>query len=311
MNRTLKSNVCLLGTAIIWGFAFVAQRDSMDTIGPFMYSAIRMLLGSLTLVPIFLIGDRIRAKKHPDERSIEEKKASMKTLFTGGIIAGLVIFFAANLQQVGLVSTDAGKTAFITTLYILLVPMFGLFLKHKANRNNWIGAVIGAAGLYFLCVTTELTIARGDFLVFIGAFCWAFHILVLDHFAPKVDVSKLICIQFLVSGIISLIIAFIVEDGNTVSGIIQCAPSLLYTGIMSSAVAFTLQGLGQKHANPTTASIILSTESLFGAVSGFLVLHEMMTGRELLGCALMLAAVIIAQLPTKEERAAETTQQQD
>ena len=168
MNKTFKSNICLLGTAVIWGFAFVAQRDSMDTIGPFMYSAIRMFIGSLALIPVFIVGDRIKSKNADAEyhRSIEEKRNGRKVLFKGGIAAGVVIFFAANLQQVGLVYTNAGKTAFITALYILLVPIIGMFLKHRTNINNWIGAVIGVAGLYFLCITTEFTIAKGDVIVF-------------------------------------------------------------------------------------------------------------------------------------------------
>ena len=307
MNKTFKSNICLLGTAVIWGFAFVAQRDSMDTIGPFMYSAIRMFIGSLALIPVFMAGDRIKKKNADAEyhQSIEENRNGRKTLLKGGIAAGVVIFFAANLQQVGLVYTNAGKTAFITALYILLVPIIGMFLKHRTNINNWIGAVIGVAGLYFLCITTEFTIAKGDIIVFIGAFGWAAHILIVDHFAPKVDAAKLICVQFAVAGFISLIVSLVTED-STLAAAVDCAPSLLYTGIMSSAVAFTLQVTGQKYANPTTASIILSTESLFGAVSGFLFLNETMNGRELIGCALMMAAVIIAQLPAKKKPAEAT-----
>lgn len=304
MSKTFKSNICLLGTAIIWGFAFVAQRDSMDTIGPFMYSALRMFIGALALIPVFMIGDKLKKKnnKAGDQKDIENKRDSMQTLIKGGIATGVVIFFAANLQQVGLVYTNAGKTAFITALYILLVPIIGMFLKHKTNINNWIGACIGVAGLYFLCITTEFTIAKGDIIVFVGAFGWAAHILIVDYFAPKVDAAKLTCLQFAIAGIISLVVSLVTED-NTFIAAIECAPSLLYVGIMSSAVAFTLQVIGQKHANPTTASILLSTESLFGAVSGFLFLHETMNGRELLGCVLMLAAVIIAQIPAGKKSA--------
>lgn len=306
MKKTFKSDICLLGAAIVWGFAFVAQRDSMDTIGPFLYSAIRMFLGSAALVPVFLITERIknsRIKASPDEIA---KKESKKALIKGGIAAGIVIFFAANMQQVGLVSTDAGKTAFITALYILLVPIMSIFMKHKTNINNWIGAVIGAAGLYFLCVTAQFTIAPGDIIVFIGAFGWAAHILIVDHFAPKVNAAKLTCLQFLVAGFISLIVSFIVED-NTFAAAVACAPSLLYTGIMSCGVGFTLQVVGQKNANPTTASILLSMESVFGALAGFVFLNETMTGRELAGCILMLAAVIIAQLPAGK-RGGKTTE---
>lgn len=295
MSKQIKSNACLLGTAIIWGFAFVAQKDGMNSIGPFLYSAIRMLIGSATLAVMFIAGDRIKGKTHAEENTF-----SKKTLLTGGAIAGIVMFFAANLQQVGLVYTNAGKTAFITELYILLVPIIGVFLKHKTNINNWIGAVIGAAGLYFLCVTTQFTVAAGDIIVFIGAFGWAAHILVVDHFAPKVDIVRLMCIQFLISGVLSLIVAMLTEE-IILSDILSCSSGLLYTGIMSTALAFTLQGIGQKNANPTTASILLSTESFFGTVCGFIFLHEVMSGRELIGCILMLTAVILAQLPSKHK----------
>ena len=299
MKRTFKSDICLLGAAIVWGFAFVAQRDSMDTIGPFLYSAIRMFLGSLALIPVFLVTDRIKNSKNTV--TAVQKKDSQKALIKGGIAAGIVIFFAANMQQVGLVSTDAGKTAFITALYILLVPIMSIFMKRKTNINNWIGAVIGAAGLYFLCVTSQFTVAAGDIIVFIGAFGWAFHILIVDHFAPKVNAAKLTCVQFVVAGFISLIVSLIVED-NTFAAAVACAPSLLYTGIMSCGVGFTLQVVGQKNANPTTASILLSMESVFGALAGFVFLNETMTGRELAGCALMMTAVIIAQLPVMHRK---------
>lgn len=301
MKRTFKSDICLLGAAIVWGFAFVAQRDSMDTIGPFLYSAIRMFLGALALIPVFLITDRIKNRNSENHVTAAQKKDSQKSLIKGGTAAGIVIFFAANMQQVGLVSTDAGKTAFITALYILLVPIMSIFMKHKTNMNNWIGAVIGAAGLYFLCVTSQFTVAAGDIIVFIGAFGWAVHILVIDHFAPKVNAAKLTCAQFVVAGLISLVVSFIVED-NTFAAAVACAPSLLYTGIMSSGVGFTLQVAGQKNANPTTASILMSMESVFGALAGFIFLNETMTGRELAGCALMMTAVIIAQLPTMNRK---------
>lgn len=299
MKQTFKSDLCLIGAALVWGFAFVAQRDSMDTIGPFLYSAIRMFLGSAALVPVFLITDKIKNENRETPETAQEKQQSKKALIKGGLAAGVVIFFAANMQQVGLVSTDAGKTAFITALYILLVPIMSIFMKHRANLNNWIGAVIGAAGLYFLCVTAQFTVAAGDIIVFIGAFGWAAHILIVDHFAPKVNAAKLTCLQFIVAGFISLIVSFIVED-NTFAAAVSCAPSLLYTGIMSCGVGFTLQVVGQKNANPTAASILLSMESVFGALAGFIFLNETMTGRELTGCILMLAAVIIAQLPVKK-----------
>ncbi len=352
MSKSFKSNLCLLTTAVIWGFALVPQRDSMDVMGPFMYSAIRMFLGSAALVPIFIIGDRLKKKNRvgheasengalPDaetmgrsacqavsgqavqEREVHSRAAGDcavhrpavfsstqgKNLIKGGVIAGIIVFFSVNFQQAALISTSAGKTAFITALYIVLVPIFGIFLKRKANINNWIGAFLGAAGLFFLCVTSDFTIAAGDITAFAGALGWVAQIYVIDYYAPKVDAAKLISIQFFVGGVLSLAAAFALET-NTVDAVISSIPSLLYTGVMSSGIAYTLQAIGQKNADPAAASVILSTESLFGALSGFIFLNEVMTGRELLGCVLMMAAVIIAQLPVrkKAERYTEKTE---
>ena len=300
MNRTFKSNLCLLGTALIWGFALVAQRDSMSVMGPFMYSAIRMFLGSAALVPVFIISERIKERSCGEERAAEQAKASGRTLLKGGIIAGIVVFLSMNLQQVALVSTDAGKTAFITALYIVLVPIIGIFLKHRTNINNWIGAGLGVAGLFFLCVKSDFSVATGDILLLAGSLGWAAQIFIIDHFAPKVNAAKLISVQFFVAGLLSLTVALITET-NTIEAVISSIPSLLYTGIMSSGIAYTLQAVGQKYANPATASVLLSTESLFGALAGFVFLNEVMSGRELLGCGLMMTAVIIAQLPARKK----------
>ncbi len=302
MSKKITSNIFLMGTAIIWGFAFVAQRDSMGTMGPFMFSGIRMLLGSLTLVPIFMFADSRRRKRGEfDKITAEDRAEGRKNLTKGGIAAGIIIFIAANLQQVGLVTVDAGKTAFITALYILLVPLCGIFLKNKTSVLNWIAAIIGAIGLYFLCITDGFSIAWGDLLVLIGAFFWAFHILVFDRFAPKVDVFKLVSIQFLVAGVISLLVALATET-NTLAAIWEEAPNIAYAGMLSSAIAFSLQGLGQKHANPTVASVILSTESMFGAIFGAIFLHEVLAGRELLGCILMMVAILLAQIPSPKDK---------
>lgn len=291
MNKQIKSSACLLATAIIWGLGIVIQKDGMGSIGPFLYSALRMLIGSVTLCVMLLVNDKLHGKVSVDKTSQPDK-----TLYIGGIVTGILMFFAANLQQIGLVYTNAGKTAFITALYMLLVPIIGILLKHKTNINNWIGAVIGAVGLYFLCVTTQFTVTTGDVIVFIGSFCWAAHILAVNHFAPKVDVIRLMCIQFIVSGIMSLAAAVFTEE-IILADILSCVPGLLYTGIVSTALASALQGIGQKYAHPTTASILLSTESLFATICGFIFLNEVMNGRELIGCILMLLAVILSQLP--------------
>ncbi len=296
MNKTFKGNMYLLGAAAIWGFAIVMQRSSMSVMGPFMYSAIRMFLGSAALVPVFIIKDKISNTNLENVK----KKTSKRDLLKGGAAAGVVIFFAMNFQQTALVSTEAGKAVFITALYIVLVPVIGIFLKRRANINNWTGVALGAAGLFFLCVTSDFTVKAGDMLVVACSIGWAAHIYIIDYFAPRVNVAKLTSLQFFVAGLLSLIAALIAET-NTVDAVISSIPSLLYTGIMASGIAYTMQAAGQKYANPTTASVILSTESLFGAVAGFVFLNEMMNARELLGCVLMMAAVIIAQLPVKNK----------
>lgn len=351
MNKKIQSTIFLTLTAMIWGFAFVAQRSGMDHIGPFLFSGLRMLLGSLALIPIILITEKFSgAKKESlkrmdsgsdsenesgsdsgnkhengkesetdeisslkenqntfltldyEESTLLARQQSRKDLLRGGFACGFIVFFAANFQQVGLVFTTAAKTGFITTLYIVLVPLSGLFLKHKVGLNAWIGVAVATFGLYFLCITEKLTISFGDFVVLIGAGFWAAHILCMDHYAPKVSVPKLICLQFLVSGVLSLAISFFREE-ITWTSIVQATPALLYVGIFSSAIAFTFQGLGQKHASPTAASIILSTEAVFGALGGVIVLQEVLSSREWLGCLLMFVAVVITQLPSRLSKA--------
>ena len=302
MNKTLQSTICLFSAAIIWGSAFVAQRSGMDDIGPFYFCALRSLIGSLALVIVFLLTDR-KASLHktaddPAARLAleKERRQERRTLLRGGLICGCVIFIAMNTQQIGLVSTDAGKTGFITALYIVLVPIFGIFLKHKTGITTWTGALLGAVGLYFLCVKDGFSIQPSDLIILAGTLFWALHILCVGHFAPKVNVIKLTASQFFVAGIISLVIAVFREpiSWNALTG---SSIAVLYTGIMSTGVAFTLQALGQKNANPTAASIIMSTEGLWAVVFGFLILGEKMTERELIGCGFMLVAVIISQLP--------------
>ncbi|MBK5246222.1 MAG: DMT family transporter [Peptostreptococcaceae bacterium] len=302
MNKKIKSTIFLMLTAIIWGTAFVAQREGMSSIGPFMFSALRMYLGTLTLIPIIYITlYRKKLSRNYIPLSACEEKAANKLLIQGSLWCGVIIFFAANFQQVGLVSTSAGKTAFITTLYILLVPIIGIFLKRKLHWYIWLAVAMGTIGLYFLTITSSLTIAFGDLVILIGAFFWALHILCMDYYAPKVMVTKLIAIQFFISGTLSLIVSLFTEP-FLYEGLVGAMPTILYTGVMSSGLAFTFQGLGQKDANPTTASIILSTEALFGAIAGYLFLSEIFTQREFLGCVLMFSAIIISQLPTKADK---------
>lgn len=293
-KNKLKGNFFLLITSLIWGSAFVAQRVGMDYVGPLTFTAIRFWLAVAALFPVMIILDKKNLLEKPKETGEDGKK----TLIKGGLACGVILFAASVFQQFGLVFTTAGKAGFITALYIILVPLLGLFLKHRPGTKSWIGVLIGTVGLYFLTITESLTIAKGDFIVLIGAFFWASHVLIIDHFSPYVDGVKLSIIQFTVCGVLGTIAMFIFENPS-VDSIMSAAIPILYAGVMSAGIGFTFQVLGQRHTSPTVASLILSLESVFSAVFGFLLLREIMSGRELLGCALLFGAVIISQLPSK------------
>ena len=314
MNNTIKSTSILTLTAMIWGFAFVAQRSSMEYVGPFFFTGVRSLLGGLTLVTFLLIQNRIHAKnklEQPQSRDTPPKLNTANALYrknmiTGGCVCGLVLFSGTNFQQVGLVFTTASKAGFITTLYIVLVPILGLLLKHKTHWNTWLGVLLAAIGLFFLCISETFDILPGDMIVLVGAGFWAIHILVIAHFIKHVDAVHLSCIQFFVCGVLSLVIMFFADNyfspEISTQSVIDVIPAILYSGILSSGVGFTLQAVGQKYANPTVASIVMSTEAVFSVIGGFLILGERFTPREFMGCVLMFAAVILAQLPLSPKR---------
>lgn len=298
MNKSVKSTILLLMAAIIWGSAFVAQRSGMDSIGPFYFCAIRSIIGSGALFVVYLITKKSSAET---QQTKEEKQKENKLLLKGSLVCGLVIFCAMNSQQMGLVSVDAGKSGFLTALYIVLVPLIGIFLKHKTSLFNWVGAGLSVIGLYLLCITTEFKIEGGDAILLIGALFWALHILCINHFAPHLNVVKLNALQFFIAGIISLVIAFFKEP-ISMDAVTGAAVAILYTSIGSTAIAFTLQAMAQKYASPTAAAITMSTEALWAVVFGFIILGETLTTRELTGCIFMLAAVIISQLPPPKSK---------
>ena len=287
-NREMKSNMLLMLTAAIWGFAFVAQRVGMQYVGAFTFNGVRFALGSISLVPLIIYFKNKKTAEQPEE-------AASASALIPGIIAGSVLFFGASLQQAGLAYTTAGKAAFITGLYIVLVPLLGIFLKQRVGLNTWLGVVLAVSGLYFLSVNEDFTIAFGDLLEIIGAFFWAIHILVIDHFTKKVDALKLSCVQFVMCAVLSIITAFIFED-ISISGISQAAIPILYGGLLSVGVAYTLQVVGQKHAKPSHAAIILSMEAVFAALGGALLLKENLGVRGYLGCALMFAGMLLTQV---------------
>lgn len=288
MTKELRSSFLLLLTAIIWGFAFVAQRVGMDHLGAFTYNGIRFALGSLSLIPVI----KIFAKPNKYDRNNDED--NNRLLIKCGLMAGSVLFIAATLQQIGLIYTTAAKAGFITTLYIVIVPILGLFIKQKVSLNIWIGAIVATLGLYFLSINENFTIGFGDLLQLISAVFWAIHIILIGFFTKKANSLKLSSMQFATCSILSFLCAFIFEDIN-ISSIIDAAVPILYGGIMSVGIAYTLQVIAQKHAKSSHAAIAMSMESVFAAIGGILLLGEKIPGRGIMGCFLMLLGMIISQ----------------
>lgn len=290
-KKELRANLLLLLTAAIWGFAFVAQRVGMQYVGAFTFNAIRFAIGSVSLIPLILYFNK----------NIKDKVSKKETI-TAGILTGFVLFTGATLQQVGLIYTTAGKAGFITGLYMVFVPIFGIFLKQKAGKNAWIGVGLAVTGLYLLSINENFTIGFGDMLQLIGSVFWAIHILTIDHFTKRVDPLKLSSIQFATCSLLSMIVALIFEK-ITMVGISNAIIPILYGGIFSVGVAYTLQVVAQKDAKPSHAAIILSMESVFGALGGALLLKESMNIRGYIGCALILSGIIISQMKGNKKEA--------
>ena len=287
--------------AFIWGTAFVAQDLCADSIGAFAFNATRYFIAVLALLVVILISDKV--KKNKPTLTAQEKKAANKQLWLGGLCCGAALAIASNFQQAGLVAgTDAGKAGFITALYGVLVRVFGLFFKRKVSFPTWIAVVLSVVALYLLCIKGDFSLAPGDLLVLVCAVCFAVHILVIDHFTAYCDGVKLSCLQFLFAGIISTICMFIFEDVDF-AAILSCALPRLYVGIFSCGVGYTLQILAQKDSNPTVVTLLLSLESVFAVIAGAIILKQQMTVREYIGCAIMFAAVILAQIqfPTRQK----------
>lgn len=290
-NRILKSDALLLITAIIWGFAFVAQRIGMDYVGPFTFNGVRFALGALSLLPLLFISR--------EERTAAENilpKPSSRLIVFGGFLVGFLLFMGMSLQQMGLVYTTAGKAGFITSLYVVIVPIMALFLKQPAtNPGTWLGAGLAGVGLYFLSISERFTIEIGDLLVFICAFFWAAQVIAIGWLSPKIQSLKLAFGQFVVCSILSLVAAGIVEEINW-SALVQASWPILYGGILSSGVAFTFQVMAQRYTHSAHASIIMSLESVFAAIGGWLFLDETFSLRGIIGCGLMLSGVLVSQL---------------
>lgn len=298
MNKfVLRQSLLLFLTATIWGVAFVAQSVGMDYVEPFTFIAARNIIGAIVLLPCIGFLKRFKEKE-----SQETHKESKKTLAIGGITCGILLFIASSLQQFGIQHTTVGKAGFITAMYIVLVPVFGIFLHKKVGIKIWGGVVLAVAGLYLLCMTDgSFVLQTGDLLVLACAVAFSFHILVIDYFSPKVDGVKLSCIQFVTCAILGLIAMFLFEEPQ-LSQILAAWLPILYAGALSSGVAYTLQIIGQKGMNPTVASLILSLESVVSVLAGWVILEQKLSGREFAGCALAFAAIIMVQLPAKKAK---------
>ena len=281
-GRTLKSDLLLLSAAAIWGFAFVAQREGMAHIGPFVFNAVRFSLGTLVLLPFL----PRRAAQTPDASPLVRY---------GGIVLGVILFMGSSMQQIGMVTTGAGKAGFITGLYVVLVPFVGWFLKHRINLEHWLAVMLTAIGLYLLTITESLTLETGDVYVLIGAVFWTGHVLFLGLLSPRASTIRIAVTQFAVCALLSFAAALIREP-IAWPKIIDAALPILYGGVMSVSVAFSLQIYGQKYAPPTHAAILLSLEAVFAVLGGWLILSEQLSVRNLVGCGLMLAGMLVAQV---------------
>lgn len=290
----------LLMTSLIWGTAFVAQSEGMKYVGPFTYNAMRTLLGGIVLIPVIMLF-RFHGRKSGGGKS----EYSLKNTVAGGICCGAVLFIASSLQQAGIVYTTAGKAGFVTALYIVIVPVIGIFLHRKMPLKMWLFIAVALAGFWLLCIKDNFSISSGDMLVFIGAVFFAVHIIVIDHFNKmETDGVLMSCIQFFTAGLLMLICMFIFEK-PVISDICDAGGTILYAGIMSCGAAYTLQILGQKYTNPTLATLLMSLESVFAVLSGWLILNERLSAKEFFGCILIFAAVILAQLAGTDKQQTE------
>ncbi len=295
-QRKLRSNIMLISAAMIWGFAFVAQSVGMDYVGPFTFNAVRIFIAGIVLV-LYILWRNFLDKRNKVE-TIIVTTVNKKKLIAGGVLCGIALFAASSLQQIGLQYTTAGKAGFLTTLYIVIVPLLGVFNRKRASGKVWFGIVIAITGMYLLCINEGFSINKGDLLVILCAVVFSLHILIIDHYSPLVDGVIMSCIQFFTCGVLSIIPMMILEQPE-IASILEAWIPILYSGALSGGVAYTLQIIGQKGTDPSVSSLLLSLESVFAALGGFIILGETFTGRELIGSLLIFSAVIITQLPER------------
>ncbi|MDD6058496.1 MAG: DMT family transporter [Clostridiales bacterium] len=307
MSKKMQYNILLFLTAMIWGSGFVAQKAGA-TLEPFTYNGIRMFIGGLALLPLaFWSSKQTAGSELLSEGASRHFNASN---LVGGICCGIVLCIASNLQQFGLYfETDAGKAGFITSLYIVFVPLLGIFLKKKVRPVVWVCVLLAAFGFYLLTMSQSasgLSLQKGDFFILLCSFAFACHIMVIDHFSPKCDGIKLSCIQFLTTGVTSMLLMLIFENPS-ISSILECRNSILYSGIVSAGLGYTLQIMGQKHAEPTVATLLMSLEAVFAVIFGILLMGERITKTEGVGCAIIFIAVLIPQLLDKPKETSQAS----
>ena len=293
-SNTLKNDFLLLLTAIIWGFAFTAQRAGMEFVGPFTFNGVRFLIGAISILPLIFLQNSIHSQKRETETQRGPNNQDLKQMIMYGAAGGVLLYLGASLQQIGIVYTSAGKAGFITGMYVIIVPILGIFFRHKAGWRRWTGALLSVTGLYFLSVKGSLKINTGDIFVLLSAFFWASHVIAISYFSPRVNAIKLAFTQYLFCGVLSLGSAFIFENvqGNT---ILSAWVPIIYGSIFSVGIAYTLQVYAQKKVHPAHAAIILSLEGVFAVLGGWLILGESMGIKGMLGCALMLGGMFISQ----------------
>jgi len=290
-SKTARADGLLLLTAAIWGFAFVAQRVGMRYVGPFIFNGVRFALAALVLVPF------VEARR----RKSGGWKGKSGGFLRSGLLAGLFLFTASSFQQIGVVYTTAGKAGFITGLYVVIVPLIALFWRNRTGLGTWAGAAMAVAGMYFLSIGGDFSIARGDLLVLVSAFFWAGHVLIIGRFSRRIDPIALALVQCSVCSVLSLAAAFATEE-ITLSGLYSAAVPIIYGGVFSVGVAYTFQILAQRHASAAHASIIMSFEAVFAVLGGWLIIGETLSARGILGCALMFAAMLSSQYSVIRER---------
>lgn len=292
MKQQIKSSLILLLTATIWGVAFVAQSVGMEYIGPFTFNAIRCVLGGLVLIPVILV-----LKKKKEIGAENQEKEDKKTLWTGGIACGVILCIASNLQQFGIMEASVGKSGFFTALYIVMIPVIGIFIGKRPGIKLWFCVALAVVGMYLLCMKDgSFTIERADIMLLLCALAFSFHILVVDYFSPKVGGVKMSCIQFFVCGVLSAV-GMIFTEIPDISNIQAAWLPLLYAGLLSCGVGYTLQIVGQKGINPIIASLIMSLESVISALAGWVILGQVLSLKEIIGCVLMFVAIVITQIP--------------